>query len=596
MIRHTVLLLALVALCVGPVACGRASTGTSYVDPSIETFAQVGWLGAHVQPLTRDLTIPLDDEEHVPGGVVVRTLDEEAPLARAGARVGDVLVRVDENWMPLKRHMHLDFVRLVEQAVSAGRTSVELGIWRGGALITVSLAAQRTPIETGLPVNVARFDEGAAQALAQLAPGDASPATWALTGLAVLASGTPDADLLAQAKANVRAGLDAGDATSGDLAWGLLFEAEQVGALPTAYVLAASDSGGAASSKGPVPPAMPGAAGGMPVQVTPDQLKELMEKLKAGGATVTMGGGPPPGVGSPAGDAPKPTPGKKTPRKTPPKRLPKARDLLKHLDPARIPKLERLGKRAAGLIERQAEGGGWSQARDGEPDAETTSLALWALGAVLRAGGSVSAEPIEKGLGYLRETLHEGRLSIEVAKGADRRIEAGRAALGAMALRALGCPDSDEMLLALLKFSDGYGAEVLDAERQQTAYLIATGVGRRGRGLATWDAFYNDFRFRLVAAQTPSGAFVPLEAEGGTFGDTASATAAGALLLALQSERVPLLLAKAENPLAPRWDSAGKLVSGKTAAAAPAGAAQPPAEVMELLKGLGVKKLPGGGK
>ena len=584
-------------------ACGQSTKvdRRSFVDESA-SLSYVGWLGARVQPLTTVLKIEHDDETHVPGGVVVRELAADAALTKAGAKVGDVIVRVDGTWLPVTDNMHRKFVEMVEQGVSGGKKQIPIAVYRKGKLASLTLPSALEPMENGLPVDVSRFRQGAKQAVAAF-PENAERATaWAILGLALLANGHEGA-LLERAEAAVRKASDDPKTDTVTRCWALLFEAQRVGALPDAYVLAMKPKKGSAPAPGPK------ATGGKGRAITPEMLKEMM---KGGAVKIGKGGsgGPPPRLQKPK-KKPAPSKGKKDEEKSEEEKKKEAEEkkrkareaahkklaaqtermkkLIEEHDPERLPKLERLGALAKTLLEQQADEGGWSGS--GKPDATTTSLALWALGSVLRVGGTVDPVGIEKGIAYLREALHEGKLAIEVAKGADRRTEVGRAALGSVALQALGCPEEDKMLKALTKFSDQLGKEVLNAEGDRTTPLVAIGVGRRGRALAAWQSFFDEFRLALVAHQTPDGCFQPFD--DGPLGDTASATAAGALLYGLQSAKVSAILGTAENPLAPRWNSEGKLIFGKTAGAGrkPAGAPTPQ-QLMEMLKKAGVQ-MPG---
>jgi hypothetical protein len=185
--------------------CGEQAadaSNASYFDARITRFANLGPLGATGHPLTRALAIPAQEGSGAaePGGVVVRELDADAPLAAAGLRIGDVIVRAGPGLLPNKEDPTLDLIAGVEDLVSAG-LPVELGFWRDGRLAQAVVPLAVAPLERGFPISE-RFAEGAARAARWLADhelrdggysphegADRSIALTALVGWSFLAAG-----------------------------------------------------------------------------------------------------------------------------------------------------------------------------------------------------------------------------------------------------------------------------------------------------------------------------------------------------------------------------------------------------------------------
>jgi hypothetical protein len=618
---------------------GSAGTGAdSFFDASITSLDNLGWLGGASQPLTRALTIEVDGEKHSPGGVVLRELVMGAPLIEGGARSGDVIVRIGETWVPLKENPALDVLRLVEQSVSGGKTSVELGLYRRGAIETCALSTRDLPaLEVGLPVSVERFAQGAAAAARRLvalqggAESSPRPALDALTGLALLAAGSggdasPDfGDAVSAVRARLEARLsgDAAGLTPLDLSLGTVFLAESIGPLPAEIVLRGPRKARVLKMKAPA--GLPGGGHGMvTMQISGSgppgnwaggeggedvDLSELMSGGHAEMQVFTTGGDdePPPellrSLGIPEGMKVQKLDGGSfhglpevhggAGGGPPPADL---ATLLAEHDPDRAGELERLGVVVEKLIAGQAEDGGWGDAGASESERLLlTSEALFALGCARRVGLEVAGEPVEKGVGFLRPLVHEGKVAAAIARGGDRRVEAGRTALVASALLSLGCPESDDMLSALLQVSDDIGRYVVEAKEGVAFGLLSTATLRRQRGLVTWQKCYDDFRLRLVAGQRPDGSFAPFSKESGIdgIGGDVFDTAVGALVLSLQKEGVPVLLARAENPFAPVIDGEGKVADAAAAGEMPVMEGNldlsDPAQLQKILEKLGAE-------
>ncbi|MAG54919.1 MAG: hypothetical protein CMJ83_01380 [Planctomycetes bacterium] len=592
-------------------ACGGDDSGSndgSFVDASVTRLDALGWMGARVQPLGRLLTATDGDETRDPGGVVLRELPADGPLAKAGAKVGDVVVRIGEEWVPLKKNPVLDVIRLVELAVSSGEETVTVGCWRAGAMHKLSLSSPGPAIEVGLPVSVERFVESARRGVTALVsmqrddggfpsakPAD-ELAVAALAALALRAAGAATKAGAPEAKAALRKvefRIDAllaneDQKTPLSFAFAVMERAERIGPLPNAVQLAGPKSkGGSSGGSSSLP--MGGPSGGSHVitleGALPADLAKMIESIGGKGAKITFGPAGAPGA--------RPGPGGSKPGKISGKPADSGQALaalLQLLDGDRLPKLEGLEPIVAALLAHQQDDGGFGPTDAPAADRiALTSQALLALGAANRVGGEASVDPAGKAIGFLSARLHGGKLPAAVAKGADRRCEAGRSAQAALALRAVGCGDDDDLLKSLVGFSDRMGREVCAAPTSRPYHVLATALLRRGRGLRAWQTFYDDFRFLLLAGQHPDGTFQPMQSPDptpleGTLTGPASATALGVLLVSLQSERVPTLTGHARNPFAPTLDGKGKPSSGKATTSTPMTDSK---QAADLLKKLG---------
>jgi hypothetical protein len=608
-------------------SCGGSSAGShaAEVHAGARTTT-LGWLGAHAQPLASALDVDDEGERRTPGGLVIAELHEEGPLARAGARVGDVLVRTGEDWVPLAQDPTFELIERVEQAVSGGGEELTLAAWRAGALVELGIALDRPALEVGLPVEVERFRAGAAAALDRLVTWQRPEGGWpegdgaselvvdALAGLALFSAAAnetlpPEAVQPALARAAERVEDLAARAGSGDslgLALAVSFLAERLGPLPPEVLLAAGPRvirlgramelpDGAAPSGHMI---VFGGPDGEGMELAPPEGGEMRVFSVTGSGELPEGLTLPEGVEIQIAGARGETPAAEGAIGPAGGEAPELGALLAEHDPARVAELERLAEVVDLLLAAQAEDGGWGAAAEDDASARLlpTAYALMALGAAQRVGLELEADPIERGCKLLRELAREGKVAAAVARGADRRDEAGRAAAAAMAFLALGCPETDPFVQALVTYSDEAGRHLLGASSELAYHLLATALLRRRGGVSSWARFYEEFRVPLVCWQRPDGAFeIPLGRDDAAQGESAPTfdTALGALLLELQSERLPALLALAENPLAPTVDGEGERQEPAAPAGAPPlpeGADQTvdPEQVKQLLESMGI--------
>ena len=576
-------------------ACGEAATteptGARAAAPEdARPDRNLAWLGARVRPATGLLRIEDGGHERSPGGLVLAALEPGGALEAARAAPGDVLVRVDEDWVPLQEDPTASFLALVEQRISGGRERARLGVWRASRLVELDLALLGTALEVGLPVSVERFRTGTAAAVAALlaseppaGAGGLARLAWvslALRAAGAAEEGAPEAwrEGLRRTDERLRAAL-AGEHGPFELAVATLALAEGIGPLPEAVRRRAPPRvvtpGGPAGASSPARGSFTITQG---VQVGGDgeavDLQALLDGLGEGAQMMTLSAEDLDGleVGGDAGElsfelpegAQLVVPGERGELLEGVADSAPAPDLaavLAELAPERVAALEELAGPLERLLAHQREDG--SCAAEGASEAEALvvdAFALAALGAAQRAGRELERAPLERLAARLWSAVDAGKVASAVARGADRRTMAARAALVAWAFLSAGCPETDPFVRALLDYSDGKGRHLLESREAVGFGLLATAAIRRRRGLADWQRFYDEFRLALVAWQTPSGRFelpgpepsVGLDA---LWRDEGAATALGTILLALQEERLPVLVAGADNPFAPRIDS-----------------------------------------
>jgi len=575
-------------------ACGEAPENGRAGESAAVSAAELpernlAWLGARARPASGLLRIPDGEHERCPGGLVLTALVAGGPLQVARAAPGDVLVRVDEDWIPLQEDPTGAFLALVEQRISGGRARATLAVWRAPRLVELDLELLDTALEVGLPVSVERFRTAAAAAvealLASEAPGSASGAgelaRAAWTSLALRSAGAgqesaPESWRAGLRRADERLRAELGDPALGafDLALATLALAEEIGPLPEAVcrraaprvLKLAAPAGAQSAGSFTITQAVQVGGDGESVD-----LQALLDGLDEGAQVMTLSAEDLDGLELPEG-AQLVAPGAQgelpegvreaLARSTQEAPAPELAALLAELAPERIPALAGLAGPLAALLALQREDG--SCAAEGASEAEALvvdAFALAALGAAQRVGRELERGPLERLAARLRGAVDDGKVASAVARGADRRTLAARAGLVAWAFLSAGCPKSDPFVRALLDYSDDKGRHLLESREGLGFGLLATAAVRRGRGLSEWQRFYDEFRLALVAWQATDGSF-ELPATGAPVGldglwrDRAAATALGALVLALQEERLPVLVSAADNPFAPRLDSA----------------------------------------
>jgi len=110
-----------------------AATALTVID-DLRAHGQVmrGWLGVHIQPVTRDIAASLGMEGSE--GAIVARVQPESPAAAAGLEPGDVIVAVDR--------AAVKDVRALTRAIAAidAGTDAALTVWRDGEAVELSAA------------------------------------------------------------------------------------------------------------------------------------------------------------------------------------------------------------------------------------------------------------------------------------------------------------------------------------------------------------------------------------------------------------------------------------------------------------------------
>ncbi len=569
----------------------------------------LGWLGARAHPADRSVEVPLEaGSTEVAGGMVVTEVLEAGPLAAAGAERGDVIVRVGEDgWLPNKEDPGLDLMRALEAEVSSGVDPIELGLLRGGQPRTVQVSHGRSPLEVGLPGPSDRLGEMARAGLDRLAElgaadpslgaggsADADAAISSLAGLAFLGGGSAEegaahAGDLARCRDRVPALVRDQGSQLGP--WGaalaVMFLAELAGPLELEPRMIAMSTDALTVSGGEGidwPADMPegtivygiqtGGGGDLPVDL--EEILSDLGGLEGGGEIqISVVGGPP---GQPL-ELASASGGEEPPAAEPvdgPLWTPEELALL--AGDETVARLELLSLAVDRLLSLQLESGGWDPAEEGMAFSDSTlatNQALLALGMAERAGAPAPCEAIRRGLAFVRSHTNDGHVFYVDTPGFDRRREAGRAAGAAAALRALNCRETESFLSELTVYADRHAGDLPSADAGVPLHVLNAAVLRRQRGPDAWAAFYRDFRYLLVALQDPDGSFAPCPgtAPAGPGLDPflaggAARTALWSLVLGLQSERLPVLGARARNPLQSPMDAEGlRVPSGFSEAA-----------------------------
>lgn len=576
--RHEIVLSLMAVLGAG--SCGGGTEGPA-ADVAVSVHGPehpLGWLGGRARAASDLITF---DDEGVRcdcGGMVVESALTAGPLATAGVRAGDVIVGVDDAWLPITEDPWLDLIGLVETTVSSGAEAVTLSLRRDGEGLEVSLPVTVKTLEEGLPLEVARFDEGVARTAAGLVParGD-DVGTRAWKGLARLAAGETAEDVELAAVT-----IDESLAVS-DLVPALMFETERLGPLPAEVVThlsafaTVSDVMGSEVLSALGNSVQFGGGGGAPHGGSisysfsegemPPNLEDLLSSGDGSVQMFTIGGddGMDPGamaenLGLPEGTefqvaTPEeieamfgglPEGGTFTFGEVEPLDLV---SVLEEMAPERLGAMEESRRWLDALVARQGDDGSWRD--EGIDSFRTTCDALVALGMAQRAGHELPAHAVERAVAFLLPALHDGEIAAHVATGGDRRDAVVKTLHAVRALELLGCSEQDDLLVLLNRFLQ----RARPGDFAAPADLLARALELRAGGVGDWQRFYDSHRLRLVAAQDPDGSFLLADETTGRL----PGVVVGTLLLSLQHARTPLFLGTADNPLAPTIDGHGRL-------------------------------------
>lgn len=489
---------------------------SSYIDEAVTQHHNLGWLGAKSNPVMESIAVTDPDHPDAmisPGGLVLREVTSGCAAANAGLQVGDVIIRVGENWLPIKDDPTLDFLSELETAISSGNEEIQLGILRNGNQEKVSLKHGLVSIDDGLPTDVARINDAADLAFRNLASrqnqdgsfGDSSAnagerlKVTARSGLALLASGHNDYQQhIDQCLAFVAAQVDAHSTESAP-------PEPREGQPESGMVMM-------------TPPE---------VDLDPLTVAYVLQFLAESDVQMMSSGW-----------------------------------------------MNRITGMIGRISATQSESGGWNTAEitDGETESgdvavdvagtHATNQILMALGAWEAKGVSGQAEILTRACGFLK-SQHEAR-----AKGnVDRRTRAALASGTAAALVAINCQEKDLFFKQLVKDSIDRSEDVLTSPVLPLSGLLTTALVARSSDKQDWIRFHNAVRVPLTAALSPDGSFhaTPGVASREVSGVEASPhwrAAHLALVTGMQRGNLKRLTGQARGPMQVTRNSAGEKASG----------------------------------
>ncbi len=476
-----------------------------YRDASIKDNNNLGWIGAEAQPLNQPLSFsdPASPGVDVsPGGIVLVEIANGLPLDSAQLKPGDVIVRVANNWLPIKEDATLDFIKAVEDQINARKYRIEIGYFRAGRFETTELNTDLESLDEGLPLPVDRFSHAAQAALQQLADlqledgsftvdsGDTEGKLMAtaMSGLAFLAAGNSEGQAFAQPIESCLRFL-------GDRIDELQTETEPrpLDPLTAAWLgmfLAESDAplfeDQWLERFGFVLDSLLNSqdvSGGWSVAEVVDDANDDDEKDNLNGRTVDVMG------------------------------------------------------------------------------TFATSQVLMALGALERKELATENEAIEKGFSWLQE---QSRLRIPGS--IDRRVKSILSAGTAAALVVCNCDDNDVQLGELVKHALERAGDVYTAPQFGLSGFFLTALATRQSGNEAWLRFHNSIKHLAISLQRPDGRIVPypgikrapLDFEERVAGE-AWETAHVALVLSMQSRQLKRLLGVDTSESMVVRDSSGKV-------------------------------------
>ena len=140
---------------------------TNFIDAARTEHHQLGLLGVSGHPLGGDIAIMHEEEEIHPGGVVITEVHTDTPLS-GRLRVGDVIVRIGDDFVPNKEDPTIDVIEMIESTIVDTSTEVPLGVYREGALTTLDWTPKVPSLNQGLPELPVRFATAIERGLAFL--------------------------------------------------------------------------------------------------------------------------------------------------------------------------------------------------------------------------------------------------------------------------------------------------------------------------------------------------------------------------------------------------------------------------------------------
>ena len=491
------------------------------VDPSVTEFHNLGWLGIRCYPMTANLSFadPDDVDASVsPGGLIVTTVVPETPAAKAGFKKDDVIVGVEDKWMPIKDDPTLDVLAQLETRVTSAETKSTLKVYRDGELVELTIENVADPLDDGLPNEVIRFTTLAKQGVNHLSTLQNSDGSF----------GAENVSLDSKLQITAMAGLALLSVEDKQYQPAIdnckQFIAAQLDQMASTPKELESDDENKSTEESQ-PSKM--------VQMTTMQMPTLeIEPLTAA-------------------------------------------YIAQFLSESNVSMMDqnwmgRLIGIVGALNQTQSESGGWNVAddfEDGSVDIAgtfTSNQCLLAIGMLERMGVSSNSESIKKACEFLKT-----QLIARAGSSVDRRIKAGLTAGTGAALFAINCDPSDTILEQTITDGLELVREMHMSPSLNLPGLLSVATLARQAGDGKWVQFHEEAKLYLSAAASPDGQFFTtpgsnrkaLEFEIHS-DDPAWQAAHYCLLLSMQSSQLKSLTAQKKSPMMVARNSAGEASKG----------------------------------
>ena len=103
----------------------------SYLDDSITELDNLGWLGAWTHPVAESFSFEKPGKSGAmvsPGGIVIGKIEADSVAAKCGLLKGDVVVGIEDEWLPIKDNATMDFIRELENQVAGSPEQIKLKV------------------------------------------------------------------------------------------------------------------------------------------------------------------------------------------------------------------------------------------------------------------------------------------------------------------------------------------------------------------------------------------------------------------------------------------------------------------------------------